>query len=75
MVAVAVGACLLGGIVWHTRYPGRVFDAAGWNDPAQMNGGFRQPMADQLIARDSLRGMTRAEVVRLSATVARRKFE
>jgi hypothetical protein len=65
MVAVAVAACLLGGIVWHIRYPGRAFDAAAWNDPAQINGGVRQPMADRLIAQDSLRGMTRAEVVRL----------
>ena len=65
MVVVAVVACLLGGIVWHLRYPGRAFDAVAWNDPAQINGGVRQPMADRLIARDSLRGMTRAEVLRL----------
>jgi hypothetical protein len=65
MVAVAVAACLLGGIVWHFRFPRRAFDAAAWNEPAQINGGVCQLMADRLIARDCLRGMTRAEVVRL----------
>jgi hypothetical protein len=64
-IAVAIAACLLGGIVWHIRYPGRAFDVAAWDDPAQINEGVRQPMADRLIARDSPLGMTRAEVVRL----------
>ena len=29
MVAVAIAACVIGGIVWRIRYPGRAFDASG----------------------------------------------
>jgi hypothetical protein len=65
MIAVAILACLLGGVVWHVRYPGRAFDPVAWNDATQIERVVRQPMADRLIARDTLRGMTRAEVVRL----------
>jgi hypothetical protein len=65
MIAVAIAAGLSGLVAWYVRYPGRAFDPIAWSDPRQIDRGARQPMADRLIAWDALRGLTRAEVVRL----------
>ncbi len=44
-------------------FPGRAFDAAAWNDKAQVESGVRLSMADRLLADGVLVGRTRAEVV------------
>lgn len=48
--------------VW---YPGRAFDAAKWNDDTQIERGVRLAMADRLVARRTLIGKIRSEVVSL----------
>jgi hypothetical protein len=46
-------------------YPGKPFDAVTWQQDAQLEQGDRIQMAKRLIARGTLEGMTRAEVVDL----------
>jgi hypothetical protein len=46
-------------------FPGRSFDAVAWNDQTQVREGVRLKMADRLLARRTLIGRTRAEVVEL----------
>ena len=46
-------------------FPGRPFDAAGWQDDANVGSGIRQAIADRLLARRALIGKTRTEVVDL----------
>lgn len=51
--------------VWRVWFPGCAFDPAAWQDESQIEQGVRLGMADRLLARDALRGKTRAEVVGL----------
>ena len=52
---------VLGVVTVRTTFPGRVFDAAAWQaDPDD-----RGPMADRLLARGTLDGLTRKQVVEL----------
>jgi hypothetical protein len=46
-------------------FPGRAFDPVAWQDKSQVQQGVRLGMADRLIARRTLIGKTRAEVVEL----------
>src|SRR4051812_3085551 len=48
---------------WKVRNPGRTFDPVAWRDDAEKGNGARLDMADRLIARGTLFGKTRAEVV------------
>lgn len=48
--------------VW---FPGRAFDPVAWQDEVQVRQGVRPEMADRLLARGTLVGKTRAEVVEL----------
>ena len=50
-------------MVWRVWFPGREFDPAVWRDEVQVQDGVRLGMADRLLARRSLLGRTRAEVV------------
>jgi hypothetical protein len=59
---LAVVAALM---VWRTWLPGRAFDPVSWRDESQVQRGVRLGMADWLIARRTLLGKTRAEVVEL----------
>jgi hypothetical protein len=60
---VVVGVVLVGWL----REPsdGRAFDAALWRDESRMADGVRQDMARRLLARNTLIGKTRAEVVEM----------
>jgi hypothetical protein len=51
--------------VWRLWFPGRPFDPVVWRDEAQTISSVRSEMADRLIARGTLLGKTRAEVVEL----------
>jgi hypothetical protein len=64
---LAVSAILLLAIlaIWQVWFPGRAFDAAAWQDEAQVQQGVRLKMADRLIARNTLYRKSRAEVVQL----------
>ncbi len=44
-------------------FPGRAFYAVLWRDKARIEEGVRLGMADRLLARGTLIGLTRAEVV------------
>jgi hypothetical protein len=59
LAAVAIAAVA----VWQLWYPGRAFDPAAWQDKALIPQGIRLGMADRLLARGTLLGKTRAEVV------------
>jgi hypothetical protein len=45
--------------------PGRAFDPVAWQDEARVQEGVRLGMADRLVARGTLLGKTRAEVLEL----------
>lgn len=65
VVAIASGlvvAVLSVRVVW---FPGRAFDTAMWQDESLVRHGARLEMADRLIARGTLVGKSRAEVVGL----------
>lgn len=62
VVVVAAVAALIFRRVW---FPGRAFDSVMWQNQAQVYQGVRLEMADRLIARGTLVGRTRAEVVAL----------
>lgn len=51
--------------VWRFWFLGRAFDPVVWQDEAQIQQGVRLSMADRLIARGTLQGKPRAEVVEL----------
>lgn len=61
LAAGAVALAAYGG--WGMAFPGRAFDAVAWQDEDQIRDGVRLGMADRLVARGTLRGKTRAEVV------------
>lgn len=50
---------------WWLAFPGRAFDADLWKDQQQVEHDVRLKMADRLVARGSLLGMTAHEVVAL----------
>lgn len=56
-VVVAVG------VVKCAVFPGRAFDAVLWKDAVRVRDGVRLGMADRLLARRTLIGLTRPEVV------------
>ncbi len=60
VLALAITAAVLVRWVW---FPGRAFDAIAWRDEIQIRDGVRLGMADRLIARGELLGMTRAQIV------------
>ncbi len=51
--------------VWHMWFPGHAFNPAGWQADAEVGSGVRQQMADRLLARGTLIGLTREEAVGL----------
>ncbi len=62
--ALAFAAIVIAAVaVWQLWYPGRAFDPAAWRDKALIPQGIRLGMADRLLARGTLLGKTRAEVV------------
>jgi outer membrane protein assembly factor BamE (lipoprotein component of BamABCDE complex) len=67
LVAIAVTACALvvAFTVWRLWFPGRAFDPVAWRDDNQVQQGVRLAMADRLVARRTLQGKTRAEVLEL----------
>jgi hypothetical protein len=52
-------------VAWKLRNPGRAFEPVVWQDDADKGNGPRLDMADRLIARGTLFGKTRAEVVEM----------
>jgi hypothetical protein len=46
-----------------TMFPGREFDASVWRTHAETGDGARQAMADRLLARGTLIGLRREEVI------------
>lgn len=66
MVVVAVaGAIEVGVAVSWFWFPGRALDPVAWQDEAQIWQGVRLKMADRMVARSTLVGKSRAEVVAL----------
>lgn len=65
MVLVLIAMCLFpfGIVAW--RYRARTFDPVAWRNDAETGSGVRQSMADGLVARRSLIGRTREEVVEM----------
>jgi hypothetical protein len=49
--------------VWRLWPSGRAFDREAWQDEKQVEKGVRLAMADRIVARGTLSGKTRAEVV------------
>ncbi len=63
---IVVGAAALAALaVWRLWFPGQALDPAAWQDEARVREGVRLGMADRLVARESLLGKSRAEVVAL----------
>ena len=62
IVTAALIACLM---AWRIWFPGQPFDSLQWHADANVRSGVRQRMADRLIARGSLIGLTRNEAVAL----------
>ncbi len=60
LAVLAVIAVIAVRCVW---FPGRAFDPNVWKDEAQVRQGVRLEMADRLIARGTLLGKTRDEVM------------
>jgi hypothetical protein len=63
LVVVASAATVL--IVCRAWFAGQSFDRAAWQEDATAESGARKAMADRLLARRTLFGKTRAEVVDL----------
>lgn len=63
LVAVASAVVVL--VLWRAWFPGQSFDRAAWQANATAESGVRQAMADRLLARRTLVGKTRAEIVDL----------
>lgn len=62
---LAVLLTLAGLTVWWIWFPGRAFDPVAWQDQAQVQEGVRLSMADRLVARSTLLGKARTEVIAL----------
>lgn len=65
VLGVALAAIVAGLVIWRVWFPGRVLDPVAWRDDAQVGSGARLEMADRLVAQGTLRGKTRAEVVKM----------
>jgi hypothetical protein len=65
VVALGALAVVAGLLVWRMWFPGRAFEPAAWRDESRVERSVRLRMADGLIARRTLLGKTRAEVVEL----------
>jgi hypothetical protein len=65
VIATSVLAVVLGTAVWQLWFPGRAFVSAVWRDKTRVDTGVRLAMADRLVARGTLQGKTRQEVVEL----------
>jgi hypothetical protein len=73
-VWILSAAALVALIVWSCWFPGRAFDPVAWDDERQAWDGVRLEMADRLIARDVLSGMTRAKVVAMLGEPSRKGY-
>jgi hypothetical protein len=62
---------VVGLVVWRVWYPGRSFDPELWRDESRMVDGVRHDMAVRMLARDTLIGKTREEVVELLGSPGR----
>lgn len=63
---LALAAMVIAGVaVWRSWYPGCAFDPTAWRDKTLIPQGVRLGMADRLLARGTLRGKTRAQVVEM----------
>lgn len=65
LISIATLAVLVALVVRWRWYPGQAFDPVAWRDEPQVENGVRLDMADRLVARRTLSGMTRAEVIEL----------
>jgi len=65
IVAFAASAIIAVILVYRVRFIGSRFDSVVWRDETQLRRGVRLEMADRLIARGTLNGRTRSEVVDL----------
>lgn len=63
LAALAVAVIVL--VAWRAWFPGRPFDRTAWQADSTAELGVRQAMVDRLLARRTLVGKTRAEVVDL----------
>lgn len=63
-IAVALLLLVFGGVLWHFGR-GRGFDPVAWQDPVRVKQGVRLEMADRLVARGTLRGRTRQQVIQM----------
>lgn len=62
---VVAGFLLVTGVVWQVCFPGRAFDRALWLDESSMFDDSRHDMAVRMLARGTLIGKTRPEVVEM----------
>src|SRR4051812_16351163 len=62
-LSIAVLAVIAALVVRWRWFPGQPFDPVAWGDESRVDEGGRLGMADRLVARRTLLGMTRAEVV------------
>jgi outer membrane protein assembly factor BamE (lipoprotein component of BamABCDE complex) len=70
IVTVAAILCTTG-LYW---FRGAPFDRAAWLDDAQIQQGVRLKMADRLVARRTLEGMSRSQVVALLGSPPRQEY-
>jgi hypothetical protein len=61
---LVAGFVLLGLGVWSFRPIGQPFDPVAWQDPVRVKQGVRLAMADRLVAKGTMLGKTRSQVVR-----------
>jgi hypothetical protein len=64
LIAAVLAVFALGWVGWRLLDHGGRFDPVAWSDPARMRQGVRLAMADRFIARRTLQGMTRSEVIK-----------
>jgi hypothetical protein len=65
VIAIAVLSLGIALTVRQFWFPGQEFDPIAWADETQIGQGVRLGMADRLLARGTLNGKTRAEVVEM----------
>ncbi len=63
LIAVGVLAVAAALAFWLRGATGRPFDPKAWRADERVGDGVRQEMADRIVARQTLRGKSRAEVV------------
>lgn len=62
LFALLAGAVAIAGAVKCAVFPGHPFDAILWSDPERIKDGVRLGMADRLLARATLIGLTRPQL-------------